>query len=402
LNPTTNSVIVVSDREEYVQWLIGALDNEREVVIADEDAVERILMLVDASSATVIFVQMGGGETHSHATLIEGLLAVKPGLAIVAISTSDESNLLLSAMRAGARDFLRVGSDPRDVLTLVQHLEEMSPREAQPPAVRNKVFSFLSSRPYEGVTTLAVHAALAMLERGGADEQVLLLDLGMPPADTLLTLDLKSSYSFIDAIRSVRRFDQTLIRTAFTRHESGLTILSLPEDTKGMEGVTAADVMILLNVLRSYFNRIVIHLGGVNPTDFVRLILSKSDRTMLVVEQSVPSCKSGRQLLDHLATHDYHVESIGLVVDRYTTAVGLNADDIAELLGMTLVHTLPPSGMVRLKALNAGRSIFDIAPSDPYAKGVRALVEKLSGNGGSWKRESGAGSILRRWFDRLF
>jgi pilus assembly protein CpaE len=278
----------------------------------------------------------------------------------------------------------------------------MSPREAQPPAVRNKVFSFLSSRPYEGVTTLAVHAALAMLERGGADEQVLLLDLGMPPADTLLTLDLKSSYSFIDAIRSVRRFDQTLIRTAFTRHESGLTILSLPEDTKGMEGVTAADVMILLNVLRSYFNRIVIHLGGVNPTDFVRLILSKSDRTMLVVEQSVPSCKSGRQLLDHLATHDYHVESIGLVVDRYTTAVGLNADDIAELLGMTLVHTLPPSGMVRLKALNAGRSIFDVAPSDPYAKGVLALVEKLSGNGGSWQRESGARPIWRRWFDRLF
>jgi Flp pilus assembly CpaE family ATPase len=58
--------------------------------------------------------------------------------------------------------------------------------------------------------------------------------------------------------------------------------------------------------------------------------------------------------------------------------------------------------MVRLKALNAGRSIFDVAPSDPYAKGVLALVEKLSGNGGSWQRESGARPIWRRWFDRLF
>ncbi|MFA7618919.1 MAG: hypothetical protein WC012_07710 [Thiohalomonadaceae bacterium] len=372
------SVVVVTNREDYVQWLMEALDKEREVVVADQDSVERVLQLIDATAANLVFVQLGAGEKRSHTALIEGLLAAKPYLGIVVVSDVVDNNLLLAAMRAGARDFLRVGSNPRDVLALVYRLDEKSPQDAAPVENRAQVFSFLSARPYEGITTLAVHTALALLEQE-EEGRVLLLDLGTPPADSLLMLGLKSTYSFVDAIRSVRRFDQTLIRTAFTTHKSGLTVLSLPDDPKEMETITSADVMILLNILRAYFTRIVIHLGGVTPSDFVRLILGKSDRVFLVVEQSVPSCHASKQLLDFLGARDYPVDNIGLIVDRYSPEVGLESSDIAELLDLTLRHTLPASGMVRLKALNAGRSIFEMAGNDPYSKAVRGLARQLTG-----------------------
>jgi pilus assembly protein CpaE len=376
------SVIVVTEREDYVQWLMEALDKERELVVADQDTVERVLQLIDATQAGLVFVQLGGGEKRSHTALIEGLLAAKPFLSVVAVSDSQDHGLLLSAMRAGARDFLRVGSPPREVQALVHRLEEKSPKDAAAPASHGQIFAFLSARPYEGITTLAVHTAIALLQpqepEQNHDQRVLLLDLGMPPADSLLTLGLKSTYTFIDAIRSVRRFDHTLIRTAFTRHKSGLTLLSLPDDLKELEGVTSADVMILLNILRSYFRHIIIHLGGVTPSDFVRLILSKSDQVFLVVEQSVPSCHAGKHLLDFLGARDYPTGSIGLIVDRYAPEIGLEAQDVAEVLGLPLKHTLPPSGMVRIKALNAGRSIFEVAPGDPYSRAVHALAGKLS------------------------
>ncbi|MGE0080161.1 MAG: hypothetical protein AB7U81_02565 [Thiohalomonadaceae bacterium] len=389
--------VVVTNREDYVQWLMEALDKEREVVVADQDSVERVLQLIDATAANLVFVQLGAGEKRSHTALIEGLLAAKPYLGIVAVSDTVENNLLLSAMRAGARDFLRVGSNPRDVLALVYRLDEKSPQDAAPVAAKAQVFSFLSARPYEGITTIAVHTALALLEQE-QEGRVLLLDLGMPPADSLLMLGLKSTYSFVDAIRSVRRFDQTLIRTAFTTHKSGLTILSLPDDPKEMEAVTSADVMILLNILRAYFTRIVIHLGGVTPSDFVRLILGKSDRVFLVVEQSVPSCHASKQLLDFLGARDYPVDSIGLIVDRYSPEVGLEGSDIAELLDLSLCHMLPASGMVRLKALNAGRSIFEIAGNDPYSKAVRALARQLTGTPAP---EPVRGERLRGLLDKL-
>ncbi|ADH85477.1 AAA family ATPase [Desulfurivibrio alkaliphilus] len=400
-NTDHGNVIAVCNRQEHVQWLIDALDDERDVVLADHDSVERIGLLVDAAKATVIFVQLEEGEIHSHTSLIEGLLALKPGLSVVAISTDVDQTLLLAAMRAGARDYLRVGSDPREVVNLVHHLEETTPARQAATPESSRTYSFISARPYEGVTTLAVHCALAMLTRPPGDGRVLLLDLGLPPGDTQLALGLQPTYSFLDAIRSVRRFDQTLIQTAFIRHDSGLTTLALPEDLKGMAEVTAADVMILLNVLRSYFSRIVVHLGGVEPTDFVRLILAKSDLALLMVEQSLPHCRSSQQLLAKLANHDYPVNSMGMVVDRYSPDVGLSASDISEALELTLFHRLPPSGLVRMQALNSGQSIFELAPRNGYAKAVHEFTDKLIGcsdhrNGLSPRRN------WPSWLGRLF
>jgi pilus assembly protein CpaE len=157
--------------------------------------------------------------------------------------------------------------------------------------------------------------------------------------------------------------------------------------------------MILLSVLRSYFKHIVIHLGGVATSDFVRLILSKSDQVLLVVEQSVPSCHASKQLLEFLDSREFPVRDVGLIVDRYSPELGLEATDIAELLGLKLRHTLPASGMVRLKALNAGRSIFEIAPHDVYTRAVRTLARRLRGE----EEQATAGSD--RWgrlLDRLF
>src|SRR5690606_15230065 len=190
----------------------------------------------------MVFVQVGGGEREPHAPLIEGLLAAKPYLVCVAIGDALDNELLLAAMRAGARDFLRVGSDPREVQSLVYRTLAKAPRESVTRA-QGQIFSFLSARPYEGVTTLAVLVALALLEQKRSDK-VLLLDLGIPAADSLLFLGLKSTYTFVDAIRSVRRFDQTLIKTAFTQHKSGLTLLSMPEDPADLRGITSADVLI--------------------------------------------------------------------------------------------------------------------------------------------------------------
>lgn len=389
-----HNFVVVTEREDYVQWLKQALGKDAEVVVADQDAVDRVLQLIDATSANIVFVQVGGGEREPRTALIEGLLAAKPYLVCVAIGDAMNNELLLAAMRAGARDFLRVGSDPREVQSLVYRTLEKAPRE-HPARAQGQVFSFLSSRPYEGVTTLAVHVALALLEHKPSspdNNKVLLLDLGIPAADSLLFLGLKSTYTFVDAIRSVRRFDQTLIKTAFTQHKSGLTILSMPEDPADLRGVTSADVLILLNILKAYFDHIVIHLGGVTPSDFVRLILSKSDRVMLIAEQSVPSCHASKHLLDFLAGRDFPVSTIRLLIDRYSAEVGLDSRDIVELLGVPLETTLPPSGMVRLKALNSGRSIFEVAPHDAYSKAVRALARKLAGG----KAEEPAG--LARWF----
>ncbi|MGM0449428.1 MAG: AAA family ATPase [Pseudomonadota bacterium] len=396
------TVLAVTNREDYLEWLNQALSGHAEVVVADEDTVERVLQLVDAVSADGIFVQLGGGEQVSHLDLIEGLLAVKPHLAIAVFSESTELDMVVAAMRAGARDLVTVGSSERQAQDVLYRLRgrAVSTSEAATSLAgdqkhsEGEIYAFLSARPYEGVTTAAVHTALALNEQA-PEESTLLLDLGVPAADSLLILDLQSTYTFVDAVRSVRRLDHTLIRTAFTKHRSGLTLLSLPEEPVDTSEFTPADVMILFNILKGYFKYIVVNLGGVAPSEFVQLVLSRSDRTLLVAEQAVPIAHASKRLLNYLNAHDHAVNDIRLLVDRYTPDVGLESEDMAEVLNLDVEMNLPSSGLIRLRALNTGRTIFEEGPDDRYAKAIRELAGNLSDT--SPGQRPGARSLKGLW-----
>ena len=390
------TVLAVTNREDYLSWLNQALSDHAEVVVADDDTVERVLQLVDAVEADGLFVQLGGGEKASHLDLIEGLLAVKPHLAIAVFSESTELDMVIAAMRAGARDVVAVGSSERQAQDALYRLrgraistsDTAAALAGEQHSADGEIYAFLSARPYEGVTTAAVHTALALNEEA-PEESTLLLDLGVPAADSLLFLDLQSTYTFVDAVRSVRRLDHTLIRTAFTKHRSGLTLLSLPEEPVDTSEFTPADVMILFNILRGYFKYIVVNLGGVAPSEFVQLVLSRSDRTLLVAEQAVPIAHASKRLLNYLNAHDHSVSDIRLLVDRYTPDVGLEAEDMASVLDLDVEMNLPSSGLMRLRALNTGRTIFEESPDDRYSKAIRELAARLSGKALGHRGRSG-------------
>jgi pilus assembly protein CpaE len=155
---------------------------------------------------------------------------------------------------------------------------------------------------------------------------------------------------------------------------------------------------VLLGALKRHFKHIVVNLGGVPASEFLFVLLGKSDRTLLLVEQSVPSCKQNRTLLQKLRDNKVPVGSVSLVVDRYLPSVPPNADTIAKGFGVPLLSTLPSSGMARLTMMNSGESLFKSAPRDPYTTTVRKLAAGL-------RRESQTGERETRrepgWFDTL-
>lgn len=369
-------IVAVTNREEYARWLKDVLDKKAEVAVADSEVTARVLQLVDATSTDIVFVQFDEHNLRTQTALVEGLFAAKPYLSVVAMSDSYRKDLLLAAMRANVRDFIAFDSDPLEIQDLLDRLLEKAP-SAHESKKQGRLLSFVCGLPGEETATAAVHTALALRERLPADEGVLLLDLGIPLTVSRLFLDLKPSYTFVDAVRSVRRFDQTLIKTAFAQHKSGLTVLPMAEDLADGQGITVVDALVLLNVLKSYFHSIVINLGGFELSDLLHQVLGKSDQIIMVAEQSVLSCNANKKLLDFLAAREFPISTIGVVVDRYNTKIDLDARDVADLLSLPLLSTLPSSGMVRLNAINTGRTIFDSAPRDPYCRAVRSLAGKL-------------------------
>jgi pilus assembly protein CpaE len=374
---STQQFLLVSDNKGVTQWLESALRDEGAVVTSDSTNLERVLQLVDALGTRVVFVELSAANASRDAGFMEGLTSAKPLLAVVAMSEQPDRQTVLSALRAGARDFISPDMRPGEVLSLVRRAMSRDHSDQRAGQVREgHMTAVVSARPGADAPMFALHLALGLQEQA-PDEEILLLDLGVPYADSLHYLGMESTYTFVDAIRSLRRLDDTLINSAFAKHESGLRVLAMPEESLEAGQFTTADLYVLLSALRRHFKHIVLNVGGVPASEFLYVMVGRSDKVLLLAEQSVPSCKQNRTLLQRLRDNKIGLSEVRLVVDRYLPGIPPNADTIAKGFGIPLMATLPSSGMARLTMMNSGESLFKAAPRDPYTQSVRKVAQVL-------------------------
>ncbi|MCB2428254.1 AAA family ATPase [Methylophaga pinxianii] len=372
-----SSFIVIPDNEAQLSWLHEVLDDDGEVIKTDITSIDRVRQLLDLTGAQVVFVGISEASLRQNIAFIEDLVTFKTMLLVIAVADNLDNELVLSAMRAGAREFITTGTRHNEVMRLLNRLQLRAPIAQHNTDRLGKVISLVSARPGSDTPMLALHLALA-IQTEGQNEKVLLLDMGTPASDTLTYLGINAPYSFLDAIRSLRRLDSTLIDSAFAKHKSGLKLLALPEDHTGIGEVTSADVYVLLGVLQQYFTHIIINLGGVPYSDFLHLLVSNSNTTLALLEQSVPSCKQNMQLIRKISQGQIDMNAVKLVVDRYLSNLPPDAENLARGLNVSLLTTLPSSGMARLKMMNSGESLFECAPRDPYTLAVRKMARKLT------------------------
>ncbi|HJW24515.1 MAG TPA: hypothetical protein VJ576_06410 [Rhodocyclaceae bacterium] len=371
------SFVVVTDQEGFARWLTHILDGEGEVIVVESPALEQVLQLVDVTGTRLVFVSLSRAGLRQETAFLEGLAAAKPLLPIVAVAEAPDQALLLAALRAGARDFITPELHAEEVVGIVRRTLDRTSSLAVGPGDSSWAAAVITARPGSDAPMFALHLALA-IQAQSPQHKTLLLDLGAPPADTLLFLGVQSSYTFVDAVRSLRRLDATLIETAFGKHKSGLHLLAMPEDPRlAAQDITSADVYVLLGTLRRYFTHVVINLGGVPASDFLYLPLGRVDQVVMVAEQSLPSCKQNMALLQHLRENKIDLAHASLVVDHYLPRMPPDAASVAKGMSLPLLATLPSSGMARLAVMNSGESMFDAAPRDPYAVAIRRLAREL-------------------------
>ncbi|MEY4767098.1 MAG: hypothetical protein RI907_3771 [Pseudomonadota bacterium] len=391
--------LLISNSKGVSQWLESALREEGEVVVADSSDLARVLQLIDALGSRVAFVELSTANAARDAGFMEGLTAAKPLLAVVAMSEQPDRQTVLTALRAGARDFISPDMRPGEVQSLVRRVISKDATDQRSGTQKEgHMTAVVSARPGADAPMFALHLALGLQEMA-PKESILLLDLGVPYADTLHYLGMESSYNFVDAIRSLRRLDDNLINSAFAKHESGLRVLAMPEESLESGQFTTADLYVLLSALRHHFQHIVLNVGGVPASDFLYVMVSRSDSVLMLAEQSVPSCKQNRTLLQRFRDHKVGMADVRLVVDRYLPGIPPNADTIAKGFGVPLLATLPPSGMARLTMMNSGESMFQGAPRDPYTQSIRKIAAGIHRELHGESR--GAAPVANNWLSQL-
>jgi len=387
----SQTFLAITRNDTDLEWLQGALAPLGQVVSAGGGSLDELLALVDVTFASLVFVGLDREHVVAQSALIEGALEAKPMLAIVALGDGMDNQLVLNAMRAGARDFVAYGSRSSEVSGLVRRLGKRLPTVAPSTQLGGLTVLYGAQTNADGAL-IANHMAQVVQKSG---QQTLLLDLGLPRGDSLALLGLESSFHFGDAVRHLRRLDATLIDSAFTSNEAGLRILAYASHDEPLERTSAAELYMLLSALRQHFQHIVVNLTGQPDSEALRTFVSHCDKLLWYTDQNVLDCRRNLAVLNLWREKGLKLDHARLLIDRYLRNVAPDADTLGKSFGMEVLAILAFSPEVRLNAKNQGVSLFELAPREGLTQSLRTLGERLA------KRSEGLAKPKTGWFNRL-
>jgi pilus assembly protein CpaE len=388
-------------------WLQRTLGQTGIVDAAPADSAALLAGIAQRETAAV-FVDFA---EHDASALAQSARNAFPGVPIVALGTLSSPVSAVLALRAGVRDFIDVNGPPADVLAAVERVLEArrdtpaeSPRH-EPAHRHGKLTVLLGARAGMGVSTLAAHLAVALQRHGEAARRcTALIDLGLPTGDTALLLDTQGTLHFFDAVRNLRRFDQTFVNAAFARHASGLAFTTLPADLTAMRAISFASVVATLDRLRVFFDHLIVDLGAMSNPEFVAQVARAADNAWVVCDPNVTSAVSAMAMIEALRgvepeqTAADHADpaplNLGLVVNKFDAALNFGADQVAQRLGVPLVGVLPQRAQALGRAVNQGRLLSECAERDPYVRALAPFVALLAGEADATRPAASAASHL--------
>ena len=380
--PELTVVIVATDNEQraVLQVLVDGTSVARTAhtcasfPVAASDPVTR---RVRAANPDVTLVDIPADNPTLALRAIELLRQEMNEAAIFAIGNLNQPQVIVNAMRAGAREFIERPTTTTDLLEAFVRLTTAQRRGRQ-EGVRGKIFSVINAKGGNGATTVAVNLALALQS---AHSQTALVDVA-PLGHAALHLNLKPVFTVADATRNLHRMDASLLESFMTRHGSGLQLLAGTNVPATVDPSTAEFVR-LFDMLVTHFRYVVVDASS-RFDAASRLIASLSETVLLVACSDVASLWSAARVQQYLAETG-SPDRVRLVLNRFRKVPGFSEADAEAAVGAKLLWRIPNQYFAISGAIDRGTPVMDQRTSE-IARCFSGLAQELTRNDVDVKR----------------
>ena len=380
--PELSVVIVATDNEQraVLQVLVDGTSVARTVhacatfPVAASDPVTR---RVRAANPDVTLVDIPAENPAQALRAIELLHQEMPDAAIFAIGNLNQPQTIVSAMRAGAREFIERPTNTTDLLEAFVRLTTAQRRGKQ-EGIRGKVFSIINAKGGNGATTVAVNLALALQSAYG---QTALVDLA-PLGHAALHMNLKPIFNVADATRNLHRMDASLLESFMTRHSGGLQLLAGTNVPAAVDPSTAEFVR-LFDMLVTHYRYVVVDASS-RFDAASRLIASLSETVLLVACSDVASLWSAARVQQYLGETGSR-ERVRLVLNRFRKVPGFSEADAEAAVGAKLLWRIPNQYFAISGSIDRGTPVMDQRNSE-IARCFSELAQELTRNDAEVKR----------------
>jgi pilus assembly protein CpaE len=308
-----------------------------------------LIRMLRASAPQVLFVSteaMGGIEEF-----VRQVEAHAPGVQIIAISRTQDAEVLLEAMRAGIREFLCAPFERQSLYDAVS--KASAAIDERPPAFQSGdlALSFLPSKAGVGASTIALNLAVALSRY--ADTKIALSDFDLNSGMLRFMLKLGNSHSVTDALEHAIAMDEVLWPQLVTSI-GNLDVLHAGKLNPNVR-IEPTQIRHLTEFMRRHYKSLCFDLSG-NLERYSFEIMHESKRIFLVCTPEVPSLHLAREKYAFLKSLDLG-DRVCVLVNRVSKRPVITPEQIEQILGLPVLMTFPNDYHGVGRAVTAGRSV---------------------------------------------
>jgi pilus assembly protein CpaE len=382
--PELSVVIVATDSEQraVLQVLVDGTSVARTSHTCASfpvGATDPVIRRVQAATPDVILVDIPADNSAMALRAVELIHQELPESPVFAIGSMQQPQLIVNAMRAGAREFIERPTTTTDLLEAFVRLTTAQ-RKVRREGSRGKVFTVVNAKGGVGATTVAVNLALALQATHG---NVALVDLALL-GHAALHLNLKPLFTISDAIRNLHRLDSSLLESFMTRSSDGLQLLagvSMP----GVVEPSTAEFARLFDMLVGHYRYVVVDASS-RLDGATRLVGNLSETVLLVGHTDVASLWSAARVLQCLGETNGR-ERVRLVLNRFRKIPGFSEADAEAATGAKLLWKIPNQYFAVSSAIDRGTPLMDQNHTE-IARSFAGLAQKLTEDDEQVKREA--------------
>jgi len=328
-----------------------------------------VLRQIQDRQTEIVIVNLSSKSPENAIHAIELIRATTSEIAIFAIGEMRNPVHIVSAMRAGAGEFVdRAGGS--DALLEAFHRFSANRAKGRASAGKARIFAVLNAKGGAGATTLAVNLATALQQKHG---QTILVDFA-PIGHAALHLDVKPSFGVLDALQNLHRMDAALLEGLITTTRDGLHLLAGPPQPYA-SGATAVELARLFDLLVGRYRYVVVDCSGRLDTT-TRLLADLANAVLMIAQTDVVSLWSAGRIRNFLED-GANRNRLRLVLNRYKKIPGFTEEDVEKATNCQILWKLPNNYQLIAPAIDKG---VPVAGHDgqELSRSFRALADLLA------------------------
>ncbi len=382
------NILLVTQDDKTVKAVNGVVEQTPGMMLADtRQGISDLNAHLSDGQPAVLLVDIDPAPPAILSKL-EPIANRFPEKKIVVLSSSRNQELILRAMHAGARHFLRKKTIDTELVPVIRQL---MPKGGEKPKKTGSIIAVYSTGGGCGATTVAVNLANEL--RMASSETVLMIDLDNYYGTLATYLGITGEYGIQDVLAYKGPIDKELIESSSQRYMKNFHVLAI-HDTQNSSKTLALDsgrLVDAVNACRENYRYTVIDAPRLEEK--VRLELARLSELVVVVFQvTVKDVRYARSMMASLVKAGMPPKKIIPMANRFQRrGLLMRIEDVKKSLGVDDICSVRSDWRKTTSSINQGKPLADVAPWSglrrDFQKFAAHIEEQISNSNGKKAKE---------------